>query len=310
MDSIAILGPGGVGGFLAAAMSRAGQPVSVVARESTAAHITSDGLEVRSARLGDFTAHPAAVATLTWSPDVLLLAPKATGLATALDRVQASPGLVVPLLNGRDHMDVLRDRFGSDRVAAGVIRIEADRPAPGVIVQTSPFLRVDLASNQPALLPRLEGLARVLEEAEVPATVSSSEAQIMWSKLVRLNALALTTSAADEPIGFIRADPEWRDALRACIEETSAVARADGAEIDPAAILAELDQAHPELGSSMQRDIAAGREPELDAISGSVLRAARRHGIECPTISRLSVMVARRAGMPVAEAAARSTAAG
>jgi 2-dehydropantoate 2-reductase len=48
----------------------------------------------------------------------------------------------------------------------------------------------------------------------------------------------------------------------------------------------------------MQRDIAAGREPELDAIPGSVLRAAARHGVPCPTIERLVAMIAERAGVP------------
>jgi ketopantoate reductase len=49
----------------------------------------------------------------------------------------------------------------------------------------------------------------------------------------------------------------------------------------------------------MQRDIAAGRTPELDAIPGSVLRAAARHGIQCPTIGRLVAMIATRAGVPL-----------
>jgi 2-dehydropantoate 2-reductase len=116
--------------------------------------------------------------------------------------------------------------------------------------------------------------------------------------LVRLNALACTTSAADRPIGFIRSDPDWRAALIGCIEEASAVANVDGAEIDPAARLAELDDAHEGLRSSMQRDIAAGRPPELDAIAGAVLRAGARHGVPCPTISRLAEVVAKRAGVP------------
>jgi 2-dehydropantoate 2-reductase len=59
--------------------------------------------------------------------------------------------------------------------------------------------------------------------------------------------------------------------------------------------MAELDDAHAELRTSMQRDIAAGREPELDAIPGSVLRAAARHGLECPTIERLAAGAAGRA---------------
>jgi 2-dehydropantoate 2-reductase len=299
MDSIAILGPGGVGGFLAGALARAGLPVTIVAQEETADHIARHGLQVRSERLGEFEVHPPATRILRDQCDVLLVATKANGLGAALHRIRRRPKLIVPLLNGLDHMSMLYERYGTPHVAAGAIRIESDRPAPGLIIQSSPFLRVDLASRDAGIRLSLNELAAALEQAEVPATVGTNEAQILWSKLVRLNALALTTSAADRPVGLIRSDPEWRAALKGCIEEASAVARAEGAQMDAAARLAELDEAHPELGSSMQRDIAAGREPELDAIAGAVLRTAERHEIGCPTIARLAVQVARRAGIPV-----------
>jgi 2-dehydropantoate 2-reductase len=291
---IAVLGPGGVGGFIAAALARAGNDVVVVARESTVHEIEAGGIEVSSAYLGDFTARPGATAVLMQSVDALIVATKATGLRGALERIEAEPGMVVPLLNGLDHMEVLRSRFHQESVAAGVIRVESDRRAPGKIVQTSPWVRVDLASDDASLTPAVDELARTLRVARIPVEIGTSEAQVLWSKLVRLNALACTTSASDRPIGFIRADPDWRATLIGCIEETAAVANADGADIDPAARLAELDEAHPALGSSMQRDIAAGREPELDAIPGAVLRAAARHGIDCPTISRLKVTIERR----------------
>jgi 2-dehydropantoate 2-reductase len=294
---VAILGPGGVGGFLAAALTRAGEDTTVVAREETAEQIELGGIEVQSVRLGDFTVRPKATAVLREPVEVLLVATKSTGLEAALERIQAQPALVVPLLNGLDHMRLLRERFDPASVAAGTIRIEADRPAPGRIVQTSPFLRVDLAADSPEPRPGLERLASALGRAGVPTQIGPSEAQILWGKLVRLNALACTTSAADRPIGFIRSDPEWRAALKGCLVEGAAVARAEGAAIDPASPLAELEEAHAELGSSMQRDIAAGREPELDAIPGAVLRAGKRHGIECPTIARLTAQIARRAGI-------------
>jgi 2-dehydropantoate 2-reductase len=138
----------------------------------------------------------------------------------------------------------------------------------------------------------------MLEAAGVPARVMDSEAQAMWGKLVRLNALACTTSAWDLPLGAIRADPECRAELEACVREAAAVARAEGATVDPADTMAELEDAHAELRTSMQRDIAAGREPELEAIPGSVLGAAARHGLECPTIARLAARAAERAGVP------------
>lgn len=295
---IAVLGPGGVGGFVAAALAHAGEEVIVVARESTAEHLDRHGIEVESVVLGNFMVRPAAVARLREPVDVLLVTTKAAGLDAALRRIEAEPELVVPLLNGLDHMQSLRGGFGPARVAAGVIRIESDRPSPGRITQTSPSVRVDLASGQLALQVRLQRLAAMLERAGIAARIGRSEAEVMWAKLVRLNALACTTSASERPIGFIRTDPAWRRALEACVAETAAAANADGAGIDAAASLAELDAAHPELGSSMQRDIAAGRVPELDAIPGSVLRAAARHGLSCPTVARLAEQIAERAGIP------------
>ncbi len=295
---LAVLGAGGVGGFLAAALSAAGENVVVVAREDTARTIGAHGLTVRSVVLGDFTVHPAVTTALRDETGVLFVATKAAGLEAALERITVAPGLVVPLLNGIDHLATLRARFGADRVPAAVIRIESDRPAPGEIVQTSPACRVDLAAADPALGARLEAVAAMLERAGIPARIGSSEADVMWSKLARLCPLALTTSASDRPIGYVRSDPRWRSALEGAIGETVRVANAEGAGLDPADTLAELESAHPELGSSMQRDIAAGREPELDAIAGAVLRAGARHELRCPTVQWLADRVANRAGVP------------
>jgi 2-dehydropantoate 2-reductase len=296
--TIAVLGPGGVGGLVAGALARAGSPTIVVARESTAQLIAERGLQVSSVRLGEFTARPRAAASLAEPVDVLIVATKATGLEQALARVESSPGLVLPLLNGLDHLALLRARFGEDAVVAGTIRVEADRPAPGVVVHTSPFLRVDMASQDPAARPAMEALAATLQAAGIPARVCDSEPRVMWGKLVRLNALACTTSAFDKLLGEIRDTPELRAELVGAIAEGCAVANAEGAGIEPGAALGELTDAHATLGSSMQRDIAAGRTPELDAIPGAVLRAAARHGIPCPTIERLVATIAARVGVP------------
>jgi 2-dehydropantoate 2-reductase len=296
---VAVLGPGGVGGLLAGALERAGSEVVVVAREPTASVIAREGLRVESVTLGEFVAHPRAVERLREPVDVLLVATKAAGLEPALERIAVAPGLVLPLLNGLDHIAVLRERFAAETVLAGSIRVEADRPQAGVVVHTSPFLLVSMASREAGAQGSMRTLAHAFADAGVRAQVLDSEAQVMWSKLVRLNALACVTSAYDAPLGEIRSTPELRADLVGAIEQACAVGRAEGAgDVDPATAMAELDRAHDTLGSSMQRDIAAGRSPELDAIPGAVLRAAARHGIECPTIERLVAMIAVRAGIP------------
>src|SRR5258708_10830080 len=146
MPRAAILGPGGVGGFLAAALSRAGGDPVVVAREETAELIDRDGLKVESVRLGEFAARPRAAATLEEPVEVLFVATKSTGLDAGLERIRAEPELVVPLLNGLDHMAVLRERVGPRRVAAATIRVESDPPRPGRVGHTNPLPRVHPAS--------------------------------------------------------------------------------------------------------------------------------------------------------------------
>jgi 2-dehydropantoate 2-reductase len=165
---IAILGPGGVGGLIAGLLERAGTPVVVVAREPTAAAISERGLRIDSVSFGEFVARPRTDARLDEPVDVLIVATKASGLGPALERVRAKPKLVLPLLNGLDHLPVLRRRCGAGTtVLAGTIRVEADRPEPGVVVHTSPFLLVEMASHDPAARAALENLAQLLKDAGV-----------------------------------------------------------------------------------------------------------------------------------------------
>ena len=298
MRSITVLGPGGVGGFLAAVLARAGAEVTVVAREETAEAIARDGFRVTSVRVGDFDQRVANAVPAAHGPsDALIVATKSIGLHASLERVEGlEPRIVLPLLNGLDHLEVLRERFGQ-RAVAGSIRIESTRTATGRIEQTSPFLRIDMASHDQQMQEALAELKHVLDEAQVPTRILDSEPQAMWGKLVRLNAIACATSAYDLPLGGIRDDPEKRAELEAAVREAAEVARAEGASVSAEATIGELDDAHAELRTSMQRDIAAGREPELDAIPGSVLRAAARHGLACPTIERLAALARERAAL-------------
>ncbi len=250
-----------------------------------------------SALLGEFDAAVPVAENVAAPVDCLIVATKAAELDDALDRVAAgAPTLVVPLLNGVEHLATLRARFGSERVVAAVIRIESDRPRPGVIVHSSPGARIDIAGPPPpGTEPLVDALAAELLAAGLDVRLGAPEPDVMWSKLARLCPLALTTTASDRPLGFVRTDPRWRSALTNAVNETVAVAVAEGAQLDPADTIAELDAAHPELGSSMQRDVRAGRTPELDAIAGAVLRAGARHELRCPTVQWLSDRVASRA---------------
>jgi 2-dehydropantoate 2-reductase len=285
--SVAVVGPGGVGGLLGAVLARAGHRVVYVARPETAATLNSAGLGLRSAQFGEFHVPAQATPRLAGPVDVCLLAVKATSLEPALAGVPAEAlgdGLVLPLLNGVDHMAVLRDRYPADQVVAGAIRVESTRVAAGRIEHTTPFSWIEVASAT-APSERVEALAAQLSQAGLDVTVRDDETALLWDKLAFLAPLALVTTYHEAPAGVVR--DKWRDDLETVIDEVTAVARAAGAPVPAAAVLGMFDRVPAGMKSSMQRDAEANRPTELDAIGGAVLRAARRLGVETPVTARL-----------------------
>ena len=109
-DTVAVLGPGAVGGAFAVPLAEAGLDVVCVARPATAAAITSQGLSLRHGSVVR-TVRVRAVEELDESVALLLVTVKATGLDDALERIKASPAVVLPLLNGLEHLELLRARL-------------------------------------------------------------------------------------------------------------------------------------------------------------------------------------------------------
>ncbi|MEU4268037.1 2-dehydropantoate 2-reductase [Streptomyces sp. NPDC026092] len=279
--TVAILGPGGVGGLIGALLARDGHRVICLAGEETAAVLRRDGLCVRSARYGDFTT-PVEADTLLREPvDVTLVTVKQTALPAAFDRVPPQllgDGVVVPLLNGLDHVAAMRRRYPACQVVAGTIRVEATRTAPGRIAHTSPFAALELAAP-------LDALASRLRNAGLDVTLRTDESAMLWDKLSFLAPLALLTTRHQAAVGVIR--DERRSELLAVLDEITAVARAAGAPVTAEDVLSFFDRAPETMKSSMQRDAENGHPIELDAIGGAVLRAAATHRIETPMTARL-----------------------
>jgi 2-dehydropantoate 2-reductase len=278
----AILGAGAIGGLIGTVLSSLGEDVTVVVRPETQpgypANLT---LERQS---GTLTAPAKAVAALSGPVDVLWISTKTYQLNSALDSVQSSPGWVLPLLNGVDHVAALRRRFGSERVIAATIAVEAEKLGPGRFIQRSPFVRLNLASSGDGI-----GGAIVAKLATVGFTCQfiPNEQTLLWSKLCFLGPLALTTSASGMNIGEIFADPAWKQKLDSAISEACAVANASGAQIDALKIREFVGSLPPAMRSSMQKDVAAGRQLELDAIGGPIVRGGEQHGIDVSTAAEL-----------------------
>jgi 2-dehydropantoate 2-reductase len=278
---VAVLGPGGVGGLLATLLARQGHAVTCLAPAETARYIDRNGVALSSDRYGAVTAHARGAERLDEPVDVCLVTTKAPQLDAALDRVPPEllgDAVLVPFLNGIEHMELLRRRYPAARTVAGAIRVVASRPAPGQFRHEGHLAAVQLG-------PGADGLRDALERAGLDVTARPDEAGLLWDKLCFLAPVALLTTTLMAPLGAVR--EQRAEELRAVVREVAAVARADGADADAAATLAFMETVPAEMRSSMQRDAEAGHPTELEAIGGAVLRAAERHGLDVPVTGRL-----------------------
>ena len=197
-------------------------------------------------------------------------------------------GAIVPLLNGIDHVTLLRSRFGHDRVVPASISVEAERVAPGKIVHRSRLARLNISAIGES---RLSSSIEKLVQFGFTCQFSADEMKILWTKLAFLGPYALTTTAAGMDAGEVRGDSVWRNRLETCIREACAVATASGTPLDPEGFIQFLSKLDPGMRSSMQKDVAAGNPLELDAIAGPILRGAEKYGLQVPVTRDLVEMI-------------------
>jgi 2-dehydropantoate 2-reductase len=229
--------------------------------------------------------------------DVLWVATKAMDLSEALNAVRgSSPRIVVPLLNGFEHIQELQTAFPSEAVIPATIAVEVERAEPGSVRVRSSFIRLCIGARaKPVLL----GLADALRDRGVDIEFEDDETTLLWRKLAFLAPFALATSASGLPAGILRADPAWRKRFETAAAEVVAVAGAQGAVLTPDIAVRMLDTMHDEMRSSMAKDVAARREPELDAIGLAVVRAAVRYNIDVPMLRYLVAAVSETIKKPI-----------
>ncbi|HEV3152648.1 MAG TPA: 2-dehydropantoate 2-reductase [Candidatus Baltobacteraceae bacterium] len=281
----AILGTGAVGGLIAAILASSGEDVTAIVRTPV-----PDGskavFEVRRAD-GTRLFGPVRTVETLWPHervDILWIATKAYDLENALERVGAdSAQAVIPLLNGVEHVTLLRRKFDEDRVLPATIAVDAQRLAPGMVRQNSPFVRLVLAARAQ---PVVEPFAALLEKRDVTIVFEADETTLLWNKIVFLAPFALVTAASRLNAGAIREHAQWRSVFLELAQEVAAAARAEGAKTDPESAIAMLDRVAPGMTSSLFRDLESGKTPELDAIVGDPIRAAERHALGVPLLRK------------------------
>src|SRR5262245_54995125 len=305
---ILVLGAGGVGGYFGARLIQAGGDVTFLVRPRRARQIADAGLAVESPH-GNFTVAAAtteAARDANW--DLVLLSSKAYDLGAATAAIAPAVGAgthVLPLLNGLRHVDALDARFGAARVLGGVAYIAATLTPEGVVRQLGlvPPDEIRFGARGGAHPASARVLAALLAKTPTKGTLVDDPLQAMWDKWVALGTLAAMTCQMRAPVGRIVAAEGGDAAMRTCLAEALAIARAAGHLPAPAVVeltTQRLTAPGSTFAASMLRDIERGGPTEGAHVIGDLVARARAHGVAAPLLgaawTHLQAYEAGRAG--------------
>jgi len=256
-----------------------------------AEQIQAQGLQILSPMHGDFTARPKTItAAQIASPyDVIFLSVKSYSLAAAIDDFApavAQQTVIIPVLNGMHHMDVLTQKFG-DAVLGGVCFVSTVIDSQGRIVQLADFQSLAYGELDGKKTSRIEAVHQEFSGAGFQASISTDISRDMWQKWVFLASLGAITCLLRGNIGEIVAAPGGAELCLSALRECAAIASASGYPM-PEAFLAEksaqLTAAGSKLASSMYRDLTNHARVEADTILGDLVDRGRKLAVSAPIV--------------------------
>jgi 2-dehydropantoate 2-reductase len=289
----AVYGAGGVGGYFAAVLARAGYWTGIIARGEHLRAIQSHGLQIQSPK-GDFTVAPAIASDnpqQVGHVDAVVLAVKAWQVPDAAHALRPllQPGSkVLPVENGVEAPEQLAEILGREHTLIGLCRISSFVAGPGQIRHAGLEPTVLLGElDGSALSPSAQLLANAFVAAGVVLETPKDMRSALWEKLIFIAALSGAGAVARATAGELRDCPPTRALVQQLMEEVAAVGRSRGIQLGADIVsrtLAFVDSIPAGATASMQRDIADGKPSELDAVIGAVVRFGHSSGVPTPAM--------------------------
>lgn len=294
---ILVVGAGAVGGYFGGRLLQAGRDVTLLVRHRRAAELTCAGLVIKSPH-GDVTLRePRMILSenLCQFFDLVLLCCKAYDLPGAVASIVPAVGpetMILPLLNGMRHLDILDERFGRSHVLGGQCIIAATLDDDHTIVHLNNKHTLSFGERDGHVSDRVDLLADVLADANFDARPSEQIMQEMWEKWVFLATLAGVTCLMRATVGDILAAPRGKDLMLYLLKECCSIAEVEGYVPRPAflqQIHAMLTTAGSPLTASMLRDMEGNSRIEADHIAGDLLHYRRAESADHGDISLLRI---------------------
>lgn len=303
---IAIVGTGGVGGFIGGLLARAYEnsedvEIYFISRGPALESIRKNGIEIE-ADCGHFFARPVAAtddSSQIGTMDYVLFCTKAYDVRGGITQIMPCIGpdtVIIPFLNGVDSVETIREMLPENQVWYGCVYVVAYILTPGHIKESTNGYRYFFGHPE-ADKEKIGILSRIFDVAGICARATDDIEVRVWDKFAFISPVATVTSYTDKTYGEILSVPEYRDMLLNLLSEFKAVAAAENKLLSKditQAVIAQMEKIPPQTTTSMQRDFRAGRNTELESLTGYVVRKARVRNVSVPTYEMMYEDLRRR----------------
>jgi 2-dehydropantoate 2-reductase len=289
--NILIVGAGAVGGLFGSYLQKHGADVQWLVRSERLAQLQQGGLTVNvpgqswTVQPRAYTAAQLRAAGATF--DLVVLTNKAYGLAAVIADIQplvAANTLILPLLNGLRHLEVLDGAFGAQRVLGGIAKTIATLADANTLQVNSAGSSLTVGARQPEQQAAVAEINRLLADAGILVEDGEQVMAAMWDKFCRMAALGAANCLLQGNVGeYMRSDAGGEVALQ-LLRECTDTAAASGYPLEAAAISGfqrALTNPKSSFNSSMYRDMGNGLPIEGDHLVGDMLKRAMQAGVEC-----------------------------
>jgi len=276
MPRIAIVGPGAIGGLVAAHLIKARiHEVNLCARRSLPALVLHTATETISTHPRVWT-QPSEPDSVDW----VLITTKAYDASAAaawLPQLCDSDTRVAVLQNGVEHRERFVRYLALDRIVPVMVDCPAERNASGEIRQRGPA-RMAVADD-----PSGRKFAELFVGTEIMVETTKDFRTAIWRKLC-LNSAGILSAITMKPAAIMH-EESIAELARGLVRECIAVGRAEGASLDDSladTVVQSYRNAPPDSINSLHADRVAGRAMEIDARNGVIVRLGAKHGIPTP----------------------------
>ena len=290
---IAVIGPGGVGGYLGGMLAKTYPHVTFGARGKRMESIREHGLILHSDLKGEIHAVPEQILPVDQigPQDYIFICVKNYSLEEVcrnLTSAVTDQTVIIPVMNGTDPGDRTRTILKKGTVIDSLIYIIAFSRPDFSILQQGEIARIVIGIQNASEKEwqYVEEVSAILSGADIDCSTAHDIQTEIWRKYILNCAYNVATACYENTIGQIRRDPEKTRNYETLVKEAWQVALAKGIGVTQDHIDQILYQFHHIYGddatSSLQRDILQGHQTELETFSGYLVREARELNVPVP----------------------------